>query len=89
MTKNRQNELLSLAISPSSVQVVGRYTIPKSYGVYRLKGSSSISRRVRFGNHPVREEELAREYDTTEIVALFLEREHAKELASLLNGDSR
>ncbi len=82
MTDARRNELLSRAVRPDSVRVVGKYTDPHTYGVYKVEYAG---RRFRFGNHPVREEELIREYGDVTLVALFREREDAEELAKVLN----
>lgn len=60
------------------------YTIPRSYGVYEIT-SVMNGRRFRFGNHPVRETELIRQFENIKRIALFLEREKANALASLLN----
>jgi hypothetical protein len=87
MSGNRLNELLSQAVTSTSIQVVGIYTNPRTFGVYKLNGSSAIGRKYRFGNHPVRETELTREYGFAKVVALFMEREQARELASLLNNE--
>ncbi len=85
MQKDRINELLSRAISPGSVQAHGRYTIPRTYGVYDVEAAGG--RRYRFGNHPVRHEELNRQYENVALVALFESRDDCKELASLLNNN--
>jgi len=42
-------------------------------------------KRIRFGNHPVRQQELEGEFGAAGLVALFPERVLAEELASLLN----
>ena len=82
MSKAREKELLAKAVSRELVKVVGRYTYPRTWGVYRLE---CYCKCFRFGNHPVRADELSRAYGDVELVALFGERGDAKELASLLN----
>lgn len=85
--RNSKDVLLSRSVSPASVKIDGRYTIPRSYGVYHLEQSSSVSHRFRFGNHPVRETELIRAFGDVKLVALFLERTQAMDLAALLNDE--
>jgi hypothetical protein len=84
--QTRIDELLALSVSATSVRIDGRYTLPRTYGVYRLENTSDADRRFRFGNHPVRQEELIREYGAAILEAIYLEREHAMELASLRNA---
>lgn len=86
MRNNKIEKLLSQAVSPTSFVVEGRYTFPRAYGVYRITRRSSGERQWRFGNHPVRETELVTAYGGAEVVAIFLQREQAKELSSLLNN---
>jgi len=85
MDSTRRNELLKRSISPASVQVVGRYTAPRSYGVYRLSAATGRGRAYRFGNHPVRQQELVRDYGAARLEALFAHREDAWQLAGILN----
>jgi hypothetical protein len=82
----RIKELFSRAIKLDSVQIVGRYTEPYTYGVYDVKGSGV---RYRYGNHPIRMEELTRECGNVSLVALFIERGDAHELTLLLNRGVR
>lgn len=60
------------------------YTIPRTYGVYEIP--TTDSRRFRFGNHPVRENELSREFGGVKRTAVFLDREDARDFAKLLNS---
>jgi len=90
MKLNRENDemdqIIGRAISPSSDEEKGRYTNPRSYGVYKLPAHCGATRRYRFGNHPVRRRELNLAYRTTcELMYLFLSREDAMALASMLN----
>jgi hypothetical protein len=87
MSNSRTDELLELAIQPSSVTVQGPYTQPRSWGVYEIEPSrqSGATKRFRFGNHPVRQRELESEFGVASFIALFLERVHAEELTRHLN----
>lgn len=76
------NELRRQAVSPRAVQKVGRYSEPKTYGVYAV----SEKMRFRHGNHWVREEELGRECGNAVLVALFRTKEAAQEVARHLNN---
>jgi hypothetical protein len=86
MDSSRRDELLNRSISPGGVRVDGKYTVTRSYGVYRLSASTGRRREYRFGNHPVRLEELIREYGAARLEALFADREDAMELAAILNN---
>ena len=85
MARSRIDDLLGKSISPSRVRPAGTLTVPASYGVYRVTGSRREGREYRFGNHPIRGQELVNQYGGASLVALFLERELAKELSDLLN----
>jgi len=87
MNAGRKNELRALAISESSVRPDGTLTIPRSFGVYRIGGTARGTRLFRFGNHPVRQHELIREFGVARLEELFSERVLASELARLLNGE--
>lgn len=78
--------ILARAISPSSVRPSGRLTLPRSYGVYCISSSSTSTRSVRFGNHPVRQRELKREFGACTLEYLFFSREDAKSVARALAG---
>lgn len=70
-------------IDPSSVKSDGRYTTPRTWGVYKVPEG----RRFRFGNHPVRQQELIRQFGEAQLVGnLYKERIDAKEAAYILNG---
>ena len=73
------------SISPQDVKPDGRYTTPRSFGVYELPSSVSGTPRFRFGNHPVRRHELEREFGSCELMHLFLERTDAVAMAAALN----
>ena len=90
MTAAREQALLSMAVSERSLAVQGRYTSPPSWGVYRIEPDKrSASRRFRIGNHPVREQELHKQFGSVQVIALFTSRELAVELAVLCNVDRR
>ncbi|MFT4255964.1 MAG: hypothetical protein QM599_03255 [Pseudoxanthomonas sp.] len=63
-----------------------RYTSPRSYGVYELPVSAKATRLYRFGNHPVRQQELEREFGSCLLVNLYPQREAAKAEADALNS---
>jgi hypothetical protein len=87
MTQARVNELRRLAADPSSLRPNGSYTIPPSWGVYRIEPSRQVATRpFRFGNHPVRQGELHTEFGSVSPLAHFTSRGLAAELASLLNA---
>ena len=73
------------SIDPAALSVVGRYTVPRSYGVYKLNQAPKQGKPYRFGNHPIREKELFREHGFCELVIVLAFRKDAEELSSLLN----
>lgn len=79
------DSLMKKTVNPDLLTVDGIYTSPRSFGVYKLTSNGSVGKKYRFGNHPVRLEELIREYGTCEIEAIFLDRSEAEMLADLLN----
>lgn len=87
----RVNELLAVSVPVSSVAAQGKYTTPRTWGVYEITPSrdGGATRRFRFGNHPIRQRELESEFSNAGIVALFYERAFAEELARLLNNGVR
>lgn len=87
MSKEHTDELRVFSISPSSFTIEGNYTNPKTWGVYKVEVPSSQgqAKRFRYGNHPVRLYELAIEFPGASLIALFDNRELAKELADRLN----
>ena len=84
----RKKELMALSIGPSTVSVERNYTNPRTYGVYRIPRTVRGSRQFRFGNHPVREWELIRDGNVS-LEALFTDRSHAEELATILNLENK
>lgn len=78
--------LRSRAIAETDVSVDGPLTRPRSWGVYRLPDGVGGTRAVRYGNHPVRMQELEREFGGCRLEALFLSREQARALADAMNG---
>lgn len=83
-------DILQRAVSGASVRPDGRgYTVPRSWGVYRLPADAGATRRLRFGNHPVRQVELEREFGSCRLEYLFLARTDAKAVAAALNAERR
>ena len=74
------------AFSSTVVTADGNLTRPRSYGVYQLPRSSDGARTFRFGNHPVRQAELDREFGSSRLIIVFLDRQDAVELAGRLNA---
>ncbi len=58
-------------------------TIPRSYGVWEVR--SSNGKQYRYGNNPVRGQELEREFGRARIMKLFENRDLAKAEADYLN----
>ena len=85
MVTSTMQDLSSRAISPAQVSPDGIYTRPRSYGVYELPSGSGITRRYRYGNHPVRQVELEREFGSCKLLYLFFQRSDAVQMASILN----
>lgn len=84
---SEKERLLSKSISENSVRVDSNnknYTNSRTFGVYEVTATNN-SKRFRFGNHPVRESELIREFGNVKRHGLFLHREDAKALSYYLN----
>jgi hypothetical protein len=84
---SKKEFLLSKSIAEKTIQIDPNnknYTSPRTYGVYEILETTD-AKRFRFGNHPVREKEVTREFESVKRVAIFLEREDAKALADFLN----
>lgn len=81
----RAHDLLAAAVDPTTLKEDGRYTGPRSWGVYKISGPASGGRTFRSGNHPVRLRELEREFSAVGTVAIFDREELAFELAGLCN----
>lgn len=87
VNRDAVKELLDACVSEASVQRVGSYTSPRTWGVYEIDvPAAGASRRYRLGNHPVRERELAAEFGKVKRIALFISRAQAEDLERLLNG---
>ena len=85
---SEKEKLLSKSISENTVRINPNnknYTIPRTFGIYEILNTNN-SKRYRFGNHPVRENELIEEFENVKRIGLFLEREDAKALAGFLNN---
>lgn len=61
-------------------------TRPRTYGVFDIGVSGGRGKRFRFGNHPVRQVELARHYGSCQLLHLFRNRTDAETVARHLNG---
>lgn len=83
----KQKALLLKSLNNSEYFLGEKYTNPRTWGTYDIFNNSEKSKRYRFGNHPVRMNELNREYKTCHVVAIFSSRELACELANLLNSN--
>ena len=77
--------LISQAISPNAVRLDGSLTIPRTYGVFELSRSAGTTRKIRYGNFPVRQTELLKEFGACKLVHLFKKRDLAQRTAKLLN----
>jgi hypothetical protein len=83
--------LLSQAVDPRQVRTNPErpiYTIPHTWGVYEIvsQDCGPSGKRFRKGNHPVRLDELSREFGSVRLVALYTEQDLARELAYELNN---
>lgn len=76
--------IITRAISPSSVRPDGWLTAPRSYGVYRIPSAAGSMRSFRFGNYPVRQKELEREFGSCKLEYLFTDRDDAEAVALTL-----
>jgi len=75
------------AILPASVRPDTNnpgLTVPRTFGVWELPANTG-SKRYRYGNNPVRESELTREYGAAKRIALYTDRDAAKSHASEMN----
>jgi len=86
MVNKTVKNLESQALSPVEVKVVGNYTDPKTWGVYRIAQTGGSGQSFHLGNHPVRQFELERKHGSAELLMLFTEREDAVRLKQLLSS---
>lgn len=89
MTRKRVQDLQSRAVAPESVKADGNYTVPRTWGVYRVDAFKDGRRGSAFhlGNHPVRQRELERQFGAAELVMLFGSRIDAEEMKYLLSKE--
>ena len=80
--------LITQEISPSSLRRDGHLTNPRSYGVFEIPTSSKSKKIYRYGNYPVRQDELTLEHGRCTLLHLFLDREIAQTLAYHFNKRS-
>jgi len=87
----RLKSLLAKSIELSSIRPDGRYTNPRTWGVYQVERLLDGNRvkDFHFGNHPVRQQELIRQYGEAQLVYLYEARIDAEAVADLLNGCPR
>jgi hypothetical protein len=80
--------LLAQSVSESSLVSDGNLTHPRSWGVYEVQPTAGnrATRKYRLGNHPVRQQELEKEFGAAKRVALFTSRGIAEELKRQLNA---
>ena len=79
MSLTRLRLLLFKSIDPSSVKSDGRYTSPqKTWGVYQVKCLPE-GKRFHYGNHPIRQIELIRQYGEAQPLWLHEGKNDAKE----------
>lgn len=83
---DRQAALILRAADLATLVPAGRYTSPRSWGVYKLPASAKARDRYRHGNHPVRQSELVREFGAVETIAVLTAEADALELKRLLNA---
>lgn len=55
------------------------------YGMYELPKATGATKRFRFGNHPIRHEELVREFGAATVVEVYSDRGSAQEEAGRRN----
>lgn len=79
-------QIVRRAIDPADVREEGTHTDPRSYGVYQLPHDTAALSRFHFGNHPVRMQELERQFGSCTLTYLFEGRDDAEEVARTLNG---
>lgn len=79
------DDLLLRAIDPSAVKLEGTLTNPPSFGVYAIADDEGDITHYRFGNHPVRMQELEDKFGSAELEYLFLNREDAAAMTATLN----
>jgi hypothetical protein len=80
--------LLAQSVAESSLVFGGNLTLPRSWGVYEIQSPAGNggTRKYRLGNHPVRQQELEKEFGAAKPVALFTSRGIAEELKRRLNA---
>jgi hypothetical protein len=91
MSEARLKSLLAKSLDPATLKPDGNYTSPRSWGVYEVERllDGKRGKAFHFGNHPVRQHELVRQYGDAQMVALYDRRIDAEEVAFLLNGGKR
>lgn len=91
MSEARLKSLLGKSIDPSLVKPDGLYTNPKTWGVYQVERllDGKRGKGFHFGNHPIRQQELIRQFGEAQTIGIFEARIDAEEVAYLMNGSHR
>jgi len=89
--KEHFQALIAKSVSPSGLIMEGRYTNPRTWGVFSVPRLIKGERRAAyyFGNFPARRLELVSLYGEATTVAIYTSRLDAEELAYKLNGGTR
>jgi hypothetical protein len=85
-TRSIDELLAKLLPSAQFANAQGPLTKPRTWGVYELPDSRRRGRKFRFGNHPIRQQELQRAFGTARLVAIYGKRDLADALARELNS---
>ena len=81
--------LMAKSVEPKHYQIDSanrNYTKPRTWGVFAIPDKSAAGKKYRFGNYPIRQKELEKEFGVVEFIALFEKREDAKTLIDLLEN---
>jgi hypothetical protein len=82
--------LIAKSLDPEKYPVDSQnphWTSPKSWGTFVILDGKNPATRYRYGNYPIRLDELKAEFGSVRLLALFDNREDAKLLADLLNAE--
>ncbi|PXX45184.1 hypothetical protein [Undibacterium pigrum] len=82
------NELIAKAIGPEGLKADGQLTLPRSYGVYEIKGAKQDTI-YRQGNYPGRLREIQKEFPEAALKYLFSSKEDAVQVAAILNSKDK
>jgi hypothetical protein len=82
--------LMAKSVEPKHYQIDSanrNYTKPRTWGVFAIPDKSATRKKYRFGNYPVRQRELEKEFRLVEFIALFEKRDDAEALINLLENE--